>query len=80
MKEIKLTNKKIIKHLKKYGYVEISCICISCLHELIDAIIREFKESVDFEIIPLEGIFFAMNISLFPAMFEQLKKEDEEEE
>lgn len=80
MKETKLTNKKVIKALKKDGYVEIRCVCINCLHGLIDEIIRTFKDPVDFEIIPLEGIFYAVNISRFPAMFEHLKKEESEEE
>lgn len=79
MKETKLTNKKVIKALKKDGYFEVGCVCINCLHELIHEIIHTFKEPVDFEIIPLEGIFYAVNISRFPAMFEHLKKEETEE-
>lgn len=79
MKETKLTDKKVIKALKKDGYIEIECVCISCLHGLIDEIIHTFNEPIDFEIIPLAGIFYAVNISRFPAMFEKLKAEDEEE-
>lgn len=46
MKEEIITQKKLIKELKKNGAITIDAICINCLHEVIQDVLDEFKPSV----------------------------------
>lgn len=46
MKEQIITDKKIIKELKKNGVLHIDAICINCIHDVLQLVLDEFKPSV----------------------------------
>lgn len=46
MKEEIITDKKIIKELKKNGVIHIDRICIDCMHNVIQLVLDEFKPSI----------------------------------
>lgn len=46
MKEQIITDKKIIKELKKNGVLHIDAICINCIHDVLQLVLDEFKPNI----------------------------------
>lgn len=66
MKEKVLSDKRIIKILKKEHYLKIETICRNCLHNVLELVLDNFDENdVNFTITPINPELYSVIITLW---------------